>query len=305
MWRHLLVGVSFALLTTACEVNLFESVASKEGDDYWLEEARIQIDNQDYEAALSALGKVERDTNDLRLVRSAAKLGQSGLSLWSILLNAVDGSNYSNAGSTSGTDQIFNELSSAVVGTGETRTARILALTDAINELLAAPDPSASRVRNMSCFLAGVMALPTAEDSTTTIQNTTTSLSAIAATTDVSNPQATCPDTSALVTNLASLATIQQRFNLILSATSQCTFLSTASGTLNAIETQLKKLSSKADKGCSATPTCASTDTACKALGLTCVYKALTADGAVSKAQDGAVSSCELVQNCLDPTQCF
>ncbi len=295
------------LATAGCDVNVFESVASKNSDAYWLEEARIQIDQESFGDALEALNHVGSDSNELRLIRSAARLGQSGLSLWSVLLTAIDGTSYSKTDTTSGTDQVFNSISSAVVGTGETKTSRLEALSSAVEDLLAAPDASAARVRNMSCFLAGVMALPTVEDTNSAVQSTISSLNSIAATTNTSNPSASCPDTTNLTSSLALISSAQARFGLILKATESCTFLDTSSGSssLNAIEIALKKFSAQADKGCSSTPSCSANDAACKALGLNCVYEALNADGATSKASDGTVSSCELVQNCLDPTQCF
>jgi hypothetical protein len=93
---------------------------------------------------------------------------------------------------------------------------------------------------------------------------------------------------------------------LILEATANCKLLDvTGTGSeLNAIETQLLKFNQNADAGCSATPACGS-GAACQALGLQCVYEALTTDSDASTAQDGQVTKCELVQNCLNPGSCF
>lgn len=305
MWRRLMLPVTAFWVLTACDMNLYESVVKPKTDSALLEEARIKIDEQDYAGALASLDKVERDTNDLRLLRSGARLGQSGLSMWTILTDIVDGAGFE-SGSGSGVDNFFDQISGAVVGEGETRTLRLAALTESVGDLLQAPDPNASRVKNLACFLAGVMALPTVTDATTAIQSTTTSLSSLAATVDISNPNAQCPDLSGLNTSLTTIANVQNQFSLILEATANCKLLDvTGTGSdLNAIEAQLVKFNQNADAGCSATPACGS-GAACQALGLQCVYNALTADSGVSTAQDGQVSKCELVQNCLTPGTCF
>jgi hypothetical protein len=305
MWRRLLLTVQASWVLTACDLNLYESVVKPETDTALMEEARIKIDEQDYAGALSSLDKVERDTNDLRLLRSAARLGQSGLSMWTILTDAVDDAGVGSSGGN-GVDNLFDQISGAVVGEGETRTLRLAALTDSVSDLLDAPDRNASRVKNLACFLAGIMAIPTVTDATAAIQDTTTSLSSLAATVDITNPNAQCPDLSGLNTSLTTIANVQTQFSLILEATSNCKLLDvTGTGSdLNAIEAQLAKFNQNADAGCSATPACGS-GAACQALGLQCVYDALTTGSGVSTAQDGQVTKCELVQNCLNPGTCF
>ncbi len=305
MWRRLLLSVSASWVFTACDMNLYESVVKPESDRALIEEARIKIDEQDYAGALSSLEKIDRDTNELRLLRSAARLGLSGLSMWTILTDIVDGTGF-NEGTGSGVDNFFDQISGAIVGEGDTRTLRLAALTESVDDLLAAPDPSASRVKNLACFLAGVMALPTVTDATTAITDTTTSLANLAATVDVTNPNAQCPDLSGLNSSLTTIANVQNQFTLILEATSNCKLLDvTGTGSeLNAIEAQLAKFNQNADAGCSATPACGSS-AACQALGLQCVYDALTTDSDASSAQDGQVTKCELVQNCLTPGTCF
>ncbi|HET9236122.1 MAG TPA: hypothetical protein VFO10_02655 [Oligoflexus sp.] len=305
MWRRLMLPVTAFWVLTACDMNLYESVVKPKTDRALMEEARIKIDEQDYDGALSSLDKVGRDSNDLRLLRSAARLGQSGLSMWTILTDIVDGTGF-DSGTGSGVDNFFDQISGAVVGEGEARTLRLAALTESVSDLLQAPDPNASRVKNLACFLAGVMALPTVTDATTAIQSTTTSLASLAATVDVSNPNAQCPDLSGLNSSLTTIANVQNQFSLILEATANCKLLDvTGTGSdLNAIEAQLAKFNQNADAGCSSTPACGS-GAACQALGLQCVYDALTTGSGVSTAQDGQVSKCELVQNCLTPGTCF
>jgi hypothetical protein len=305
MWRRLLLSLPTCWALSACDFNLYETVVKPKNDTALLEEARVQMDEHDYAGAMSTLEKVGRDSNELRLLRSTARLGQSGLSMWTILTDIVDADGFGN-GRGSGIDNLFDQISGAVVGEGETRTLRLAALTASVEDLLNAPDRSASRVKNLACFLAGVMALPTITDATTAIQSTTGSLTNLAATVDVSNPAAQCPDLSDLNASLTTIATVQNQFSLILEATADCKLID-ATGTgseLNAVEAQLAKFNQNADAGCSTTPACGSS-AACQALGLQCVYEALTDDDTVSTAQDGSVTQCELVQNCLTPGTCF
>jgi len=305
MWRRLLISVPAFWVLTACDFNLYQTIVKPESDQALMEEARTKIDEQDYAGALSSLEKVKRDTNDLRLLRSASRLGLSGLSMWTILTDIVDSSDADSSSGT-GVDNFFDQISGTVVGEGETRTLRLAALTASVNDLVGAPDRSANRVKNLACFLAGIMAVPTITDATTAIQNTTTSLTSLAASVDVSNPNAQCPDLSGLNTSLTTIATVQSQFSLILDATTDCKLLD-ATGTgddLNAIESQLAKFNQNADAGCSTTPACGSS-AACQALGLQCVYDALTTDSVASTATDGQVTKCELVQNCLSPGTCF
>ncbi len=305
MLSRLLLFFMVGSLLAGCDLNIYQSLVKPETDTALLEEARIQIDEQKYAAALSSLSKVERDSDDLRLLRSAARLGASGLSMWTILTDIIDGTGF-NESSGNGVDNFFDQISTSVVGEGETRTLRLAALTDSVGDLISSPNKDSSRVKNLACFLAGIMALPTVTDATAAIQGTTTSLTNLAATVDVSNPNAQCPDISLLNDSLTTIAAVQTQFSFIVDATKDCKLLDvTGTGAeLNAIEAQLVKFNQNADAGCSPTPACGSS-VACQALGLQCVYDALTTSSGVSTAQDGVVSKCELVQNCLNPSTCF
>ncbi|MCX6128631.1 MAG: hypothetical protein NTX25_06145 [Proteobacteria bacterium] len=297
--------LALSCLLSSCNFNLYQSFVKPDDDSARLEEARIKIDDEDYPSALQSLQDVEVDSNDLRLLRSSARLGAAGLSLWSILLGIIDSDSFSSSSSSSGIDKFFDQISGTVVGENEVKTLRLKALTESIQDLLDAPEPSASRVKNLACFLAGILALPTMTDATTAITSTSKSLEQLAASVDLQNPNASCPDLSGLNSSLIDIASVQGRFSLILSATDDCKLIdnnATGSG-LNAIETQLTKFNQHADAGCSATPSCGSS-TVCKALGLGCVYTALTS-GEASTANDGKVSQCELVQNCLTAGTCF
>jgi hypothetical protein len=301
-----LIFMLFALqFCLGCGINVFKSAVQASSDRALIEEARVLIDQQDYEGALTTLNKVKHDSNDLRLLRTASRLGATGLSMWTIITNIIDSSG-SNDKASSGADKIFDELTSSVLGTGESKTLRITALTSSLEDLNAAPEASAKRVRNMACFLAGILTVPTASDAMTAINAIGSQLNSLANAVDISNPNAQCPDLSNLNRSLATISTLQSQFMSIFASIEGCRLLDIRGqgSELNAIESQLAKFNAKADIGCSTTPACGSSE-ACKALGLSCVYDALTTGSATAVAGDGIISSCELVQNCLDPTQCF
>jgi hypothetical protein len=302
LWFRLLF-VWFNLV--ACDTNIYSSFVPDDSDQARMEKARVQLDEQEYDSALETLGEVERDSNELRLLRVSARLGASGLSMWSILKDIVDGDGFDDSNG-SGIDNFFDLLSAGVVGDGDTRPVRLEALTSSIEDLIAAPDQKAPRVKNLSCFLAGILALPNVADATAAIQGTSSSLSALAATVDASSSNPICPDLSSLNANLATISQVQANFALIFAATDGCKLVDFkgTGGNLNAIEQQLAKFNQQADRGCSPTPACGS-GAACQALGLGCVYQALTAEGKASLPTDGSVTNCELVQNCLNPSSCF
>lgn len=290
---------------SACGSNLWGGFVPRENDSVLLEEARIQMDEENYAAALTTLAKIKSDSNELRLLRSSAQLGAAGLSLWEILLDIIDSDSFDST-EGNGVDNFFDLVSSNLIGEGAVREQRMAALSSSIGDLLTAPDQSVSRPKTLACLLAGMLALPLVNDATAAIVATTNSLSALAATVDVSNPNATCPDSSTLDTNLAAISAAQNSFSLVFAATDDCKLLdiSESGNELNAIESQLQKFNTQADQGCSPSPSCGSSQ-ACQALGLSCVYQQLRDSSGVSEAGDAAVSSCELVQNCLTPGSCF
>ena len=91
-------------------------------------------------------------------------------------------------------------------------------------------------------------------------------------------------------------------FQLILAAAANCSLLDLSGSGANSVEESLTNLQDNADGGCTSTPSC--TGVACDALGLGCV-EAVVQQGDTSTAGDGEISSCELVQNCLDQNSCF
>ena len=101
------------------------------------------------------------------------------------------------------------------------------------------------------------------------------------------------------INNLSSLSANLQS---IVSATANCGFIDTDSGSLNTVESQIKQFNETADAGCSEAPSCGDSK-ACQAQSLGCVQEIASAD-ANSLANDGVVSACELMQNCIG-ANCF
>lgn len=287
---------------TACGLNIFAPMASKSSDRVKLEEARTQIDQQDYADATATLESVENDSNEKRLLQVAALLGSSGLNIWTIITDIIDASSSDASGGS--VDNIFDQISDSVLGTDDTRTTRMTSLVTSINLLKDAPQGTESRVKNLSCFLAGILATPTIADGTAAISATSLALLEVASSsTGAGATAAECPNLSNLDAGLTAISEVQENFSLILEVAQGCSFLNIGDtgDSLNKIEESLAKFTNNADQGCSSNPSCSGV--ACAALKLGCVNTLINATP--STADDGDITSCELVQNCIDPGSCF
>ena len=74
------------------------------------------------------------------------------------------------------------------------------------------------------------------------------------------------------------------------------------SGSLNVVQQALSKYSTAADKGCSQTE--CNGDKVCEALQLGCIKEVMN-KSSEAVAGDKKVSSCELLHNCSNPSDCF
>ena len=301
--RAMLSGL--VLLTMACgDTNIATGFVTKDSDKALIIDARKQIDAEEYSDAQETLAKVKGDTNNKRMLQVAATLGASGLSVWKIVLNVLDGNALSGK-STSGVDGILDSILGSVFGSGETRTQRLTALSTALDLIKTAPLGGDSKLKNTGCLLAAFLAAPRAVDamaSLTVAQSTLTTLSTKVSGTGSS--AAECPNLDEFGTALTTLQSVRADFVSILDSVKGCGFITVVTGTatsgLNAVELQLNKLTTNADKGCG-TITC--TDAFCKALQFGCIQSLLADPSAV--AGDGVIATCELIQNCIDPTKCF
>ena len=135
----LLISGFITFLMAACGPNYFESLVTKDSDEYHMEQARIYVDQKKYADAEASLAKVEGDSNEKTLLLVGSKLGKVGLSLWEILLDVVDSlANSSSSGS--GMEQVFNVFSDTLFGTGDERDEKLLALNESIELIKGAPE---------------------------------------------------------------------------------------------------------------------------------------------------------------------
>ena len=107
----------------------------------------------------------DTDGNDIRILLAAAKLGESELDVWSIIGNILDSDGLSSGG------MFLDALSESLLGTGDEKEQKLIALDEAIDFLNKAPQPEESRVANTKCFLSGIMAVSIITDATIQMQN--------------------------------------------------------------------------------------------------------------------------------------
>ena len=299
-----LIGMLTILILAGCGINFYQPFVSDDSDEWQMIEAQKELDQGNYSKATELLGKLTTDTNTKRILEASASLGTAGLDLWSIVRNILNGD--SGSSSSSGVDNIFDLIGESVLGTGDTRTERVTVLKANIALLQAAPDPDQSNVQNLSCFLAGILALPMVTDSTSALTTAQTALTSIASTSTGSGSSAEeCPDLDELNSSLQTLKEVREAFTTILETAEKCKILNfdDEASSLNTIEQQMQKLTTNADKGCDTvdTSTCGNF---CDALNLGCVQSSITADETAT-AGDDVIATCELVQNCINPTTCF
>lgn len=299
--RSILVLVS-VFATASCGINLYEGFVSKEGDDYHLTEAERLIDEGDYTSARQHLAEVELSSNKKLYLDVAAQIGEVGLSLWDILIDLVD-NNSLESQSGSGVDRVFDLLTDNVYGTGETRDKRLNALGTAVERLASPPNGEEKKIENLRCFLSGMLVLPRVKDGTTAITEATTALENFVDTiVGTGDDPSQCPNLNTLTTTLNQVTEIQADLQLALEQIEGCDFLQVGNDdSLNAIEEQLSKFRTSADKGC-ATIDCAG-NIACEVLQTGCVRQTL--EGAESAvAGDNKIDACEVLQHCRGG-ECF
>ena len=298
----LLISGFITFLMAACGPNYFESLVTKDSDEYHMEQARIYVDQKKYADAEASLAKVEGDSNEKTLLLVGSKLGKVGLSLWEILLDVVDSlANSSSSGS--GMEQVFNVFSDTLFGTGDERDEKLLALNESIELIKGAPEQN-SKMEAFRCFLSGIYVLPVVNDGTTAMVNVTTALNSLESSVSGDGSSSDqCPGLDAFQAAMTGLETVRNGLDFIIQQTGDCELLSflSDSGDLNAMSERLKKFVDAADQGCP-TVTC-DNDILCEALQLGCVAELLDTSSAV--AGDGTVDQCELVYNCTTAGTCF
>jgi hypothetical protein len=313
----LLLASGPLLLHSSCgtgdEFNLWRPVtagnALKTESKAQLDQARVDLDDRKYSDAANLLAPIvndsSRDSDEARILYVSANLGAAGLEIWSAISDIIATLDAESKQRTAGgIDEVLNLLGTSVLGTGTTRTSRIAALNNGIATLQHAPDPGDSQVQSVTCIVAAFLAPPTIQDATAAVQEVQNALTQIQAA--AQSGGTVCPNIGLLDTASTDVQTASKSINAILDAAKGCTFLdlSQATASVNQITSALKKLTAQVDKGCSL-PTCPASVPNCLDYFPTCVQQALASDAATAKAGDGIISSCELILNCSDPTQCF
>lgn len=315
LWPFL--GLGLALVTTllysSCgddEFNLFRDASRSsalKNEDARIEEAKVKIDEGDYQAAVNLMSPLvedpDSDSNDARLLLAAAKLGAADFGVWSLISKILESTSAASQ-QQGGIDAVFDSFSDTLLGTGEARAAKVTALLEAITLLRAAPAPNEKKVQNTNCLFVGLLAVPTVADATASLNATLTSLQQIRD--QATSGGAQCPNISLLNDATAQVQSVAQSFALILDAASSCSFLDLqeAQNLMNAVQEQLNLMLTNADKGCASLPACPAALPNCQSLFPTCVQQSLI--GATNAtAGDGRISMCELVLHCTDPKSCF
>lgn len=291
----LLLLLSLGLLSCD-DNNYFTSLGDTSSNDYLMEEARLKVDQKEYTAALAIIDKITTDSNEYRILWTSALLGSVGLGLLDIVANILPDEG------SSGTDNFLDSFDEAIVfGTGAERQTRLAALEESIQILAGAPNPNTG-TKNLACIFAGLLAKPIITEGRAAVDAANANLESI-------NAQATgagtnadeCPGISEFETNLQTIVDVQANIADVLATVAECPILDLAGTDLNTIEQSINKLNENADKGCQEI---VCSGPICEALKLSCVSSLIDTSGN-PQAGDGEIATCEIIQNCTDPTSCF
>lgn len=293
--RYFIVLAGIVLLS-ACGFNLYTDFASDDTDQHRMTAAKNFIDNKDYENAEKELDKIDRNSKEKVLLQVSAKLGKAGLSLWDILLDAVENSSSGTQGS-SGVEKVFNLFTDSFFGSGEVRQNRLNALDESVL-LLKSVSSSGDKLDNLRCFLTGIYILPIVNDGAaamTAINSTLQNIADQVAGTGTSASE--CSGLNDFQSAMDSLGNVQQGMLFILEQISGCQLLDflNNSSAVNEIASRAKTFTETADKGC---PELNCTGAICQALNLPCVSDLINTTGAT--ADNGRVETCEIIYNCKD-----
>lgn len=280
------------VLFASCGFNVLYYIApGKDAKEVQLEDARILLDQKDYAGAVKILDKLKespsKDSNDVRLMLASAKLGVSGLDVWSIVGTLLENS----SAKEGGVNTILSSISDDLIGEGEEKATKLAALDDAISGLKSAPVANDDRVANTACFLAGILVVPTISEATTALSSLQTAISAA--------QSGNCDGASGLSTALGDITAAALRFSTVLETAVACPFLNLDTSSIEGINGHLNTLTAGADKGCASFPP------GLEAALPACVQTAAGIPNSSAAASDKRIDSCEIVLHCYDPTSCF
>jgi hypothetical protein len=295
-----LAALTVAYAVIACDVNVGSYLVKDNSQSARIERARVHLDNGESEKAEALLQPMiedpKQDSNDVRIMLAAAKLGKVELGVWDIFSKLIS----SSSAKVANPSDLFTTALSSVLGTGADREAKIEALLDTILMLKDAPDKNSTTALNTACVLGGLVAIPVGTDMTTAMDGIVTGLKTVAASVSAGS----C-ETGPLDSGLAGVDRAIDVFNTLKTLVSQCPFFKDSTQ-VNAVTTLLDNLTTVADKGCAA-PTCTIqiAGLSCDDLFPTCVRDVLSSSTTDTVAGDGKVSRCEMFMHCLNPLDCF
>lgn len=290
------VKLGFSVLS--CDFNMLEPGVDASSVEAKIEQAKIEMDNKEYDSAVRILSKLQSDaatdSNDIRILHAAAKLGQSQLDVWSIITRVIE----DQSSLTTGVNEIFGQISDTVLGTGAEKERRITSLNESIQLLTEAPDQNDTRPINIACLLAGILTVPISTDAQTILTGVNPALQEVQSSVIAGGGQCDAEDTAPLAETLASIDSILDTINLVVDLIPQCTIFNLAGTGQNSVESFINNIRDNADQGCQ-TPDCQG----CDLLFPSCVTETIgTSNGTAS---DGQIARCELVLNCYQPNLCF
>ena len=294
--RFLFLGM--VIVAISCGTNFFYELSDKESNDARLEEARIQLDDGNYEAAQELLLKVidEKDSNEARILLAAAKLGIAGFDIWNIVDTILQTTSQTKSAQKSDMETIFLSFTDSLLGTGEVRESKVNALSEGVIALREAPEPTEARVANTACFFAGLLAVPTIIDAQQFLKQIDTTLKSLA------SGEMGCDDLSTIQTLFSDISRISRDISRVFDAIGSCPFFNVkdTADQLNSIERDLNNLLTHADQGCDTIPTDSIS------MFPDCVQESLGIGGTtIAVAGDEQIATCELVINCHNVSSCF
>lgn len=323
---HIIIACCAAsLLTASCGKSLYGAFAKKETNESKLENAKIALDNSDFETARSILSGLwdSSKSNEVAQLYVISMLGTVNLDIFSLIKktlaltdttktlemdNREIYTNFPNSYQASGTssskststpgnsivDNIKKVLPTDINNDNVTSTLKtaILVLSDAPDKTAAMP---------LTCFVGAIYTNLVLTSIETTIKTLRTSMSS-----NLAKLGTSCTTTDGqtagnnIKASLTSLSNVTAAMDELVTAASGCLG---AQAAVNSIKTSLDALYAKADTGCTipttgniggfSFPTCANTFIE-------------SAGGSSSKAGDKALDGCELFVNCVGTTaSCF
>ena len=289
MLKKLVIVVLCSLLHIQCDVNPLEMVSTgKDTTAAKLEKARLHLDAKEYSQAHAILTGLTADpatdSNEIRLLLSAATLGASGLEVWSLITELLSGNTTIESG---GMATILSSVTGAVLGTGEELERKLTALDESVTLLRASPDPTSENVNNMACVLAGIAVSPSMGEATATFTRLQTAVDTI------NSSAGSCTAVSDLATTISEVSELSARFSQVMTLSEECPFLAIDTSATSGIDSILGTLSSNADLGC---------NTSSNQFLPSCLVEQASTDVGTAVANDGNIATCELIYNCFTPT---